>query len=395
MAACSTIAPAPAHPFTTTVISSDAAWRALKPDWDSLLAACPRPSPFLCWDWLHSWWQSFGAHSRLHVITVSTPAGVLAGAAPLHLVRRAIAGLPLRSLEFLGYRGSRVCADHLDFPALPALREPACAALVAAIYEHTAWDRLVLADLDSQSLLPALLRRSRPTRRSGWFAPAGRRPAPCLVPAETCFYLSLPPSVPELWRQLGTRHPQFSRNLRRYQRRLERHHHVRFVAPVPPQEIPAAFAALVHLHGLARRRHGQAGNFACPPYRDFHQRVIAGWAHDARLYLARLDCDGQIAAVLYGYVLGGVLYFYQSGFDTRLQSEGVGKLLLARVLEDAIARLGLEEFDFLRGTESYKRLWTGQARQTATLRLWRPGVAATLDHAVYRLRRHGRADGVA
>jgi CelD/BcsL family acetyltransferase involved in cellulose biosynthesis len=57
-------------------------------------------------------------------------------------------------------------------------------------------------------------------------------------------------------------------------------------------------------------------------------------------------------------------------------------VLVGRTVEDAYAR-GLEDYDFLRGTEAYKLDWAGDRRETITLRLSAPtlraGTAATTD----------------
>ncbi|MGH9467134.1 MAG: GNAT family N-acetyltransferase [Terriglobales bacterium] len=197
----------------------------------------------------------------------------------------------------------------------------------------------------------------------------------------------MPGETAQLWAELKTAHPQSVSNIKRYRKRLAQNLDGRFVSEASPAERPAVMAALARLHGLARARKGEGGNFRREGYRAFHLDLAEKLGPSGRLYLARLECNGEISAVLYGFVEGGVLSFYQSGFDTRLEKLGIGKLLMAAVLEDAVERLTAREFDFLRGDEAYKARWCTQARQTRHLYIWGAGAAAQLHHLAWRARR--------
>lgn len=134
----------------------------------------------------------------------------------------------------------------------------------------------------------------------------------------------------------------------------------------------------------ASTRHDEAGSFGIAEYRAFLEDLAARKQARKRHYLARLCRDGVTSAALYGFVLGGVLDDYQSGFDPA--RSGAGKLLLGSVMEDAIQRLGLREFDFLRGEETYKRIWSDGSRRTRTLLAWGPGVRGACNRLSWRLR---------
>ncbi|MGH9467114.1 MAG: GNAT family N-acetyltransferase, partial [Terriglobales bacterium] len=349
---------------TAEVISAAAGFAGLAGEWDALVAAMPRPSPFLGWTWLHTWWEHFGGGSELRLVTLRDAAGLLLGVAPLHLVSRRAAGVPVRSLEMLGYRGSAVCADHLDF--LLRGPEPAGAArvLLRAVLALPGWDALILADLAEHSPLRAI------------FAELAAAFAPRSEAAEICYFRSLPPTRAEFEAELRRQHKKLANDLRYNRKRLQQRPGTRFVpAPTGPAEVSAVLADLARLHGLARGRQGESGNFCLPAYRAFHEALAPRLAAEDRLYLARLESGHQTVAVLYGFVEAGVFYYYQSGFDTALSSLGLGKLMLGEVMEDAAERLGLHEFDFLRGGEEYKSRWSSGARHTWHLYAWRGTLA--------------------
>jgi len=378
--AASAAASVPTTDWRVETIHDEAGLRALAAEWDGLFARMARPSPFLAYTWVETWQRHFGRESRLWVLALRDSGGALIGLAPLHVVSRRIAGaLPLRSVEFLGYRGSSVCADHLDFLAPAEQREAVARALIAELLRRAAeWDALVLAGLAADSPIPELWRE---------LSPGGT----AVRPEDICYHRDLPADISTLWTEIKRHHPKLASNVKYYRKRLQQQKSVEFIAPVPADQVQATLQALVQLHTQAHARKGQSGNFFRPDYLGFHSDLLGSLAADPRLYLARLDCDGAPTAILYGFLCGGVLYYYQSGFDPALGSFGVGTLLLASVFEDAIARLGAREFDFLRGAEEYKSRWTADARWTREFRAWQRTLAGRLSALEYRARRRAAA----
>ena len=85
------------------------------------------------------------------------------------------------------------------------------------------------------------------------------------------------------------------------------------------------------------------------------------------LRLAVLRVAGAAVAATYGFVSGGRLYCYLSGFDPAVAKLSPGAVLLGWVIDEAIGE-GVEEIDFLRGAEDYKYLWGGVDRMNFRVR---------------------------
>jgi CelD/BcsL family acetyltransferase involved in cellulose biosynthesis len=342
-----------------TCVSAEAEFLALEPDWNRLLMESSRPVPFLTWEWISTWWQHFGADSRLFVIVARDERSRVVGIAPLRLVlRRTFGMVPLRSLEFLGYRGSAVCTDHLDFLAEPTRRREICSQLFQEVIQRSSeWDTLVLADVAEDSLIPAL----SPVLKNG----VGDSPRS--EPQEQCPYVNLPTQWEHL---LNSIKAKYRNNIKRRRERLQENFQVAFDSRCTIDRAIPHMEIMERLHGSSRNRKGETGNFCIEPYRDFHRAVAQRMAQSGLLYLARLDCDGSPVAALYGFYLGGRLFGYQTGFDAAWETRGVGAVLQAKVFEDAIERLHATEYDFLRGTEPYKYTWTNEERRTRTMRYW-------------------------
>ena len=362
-------------PTSATCVRTEAEFLQLESDWNRLLMESSRPVPFLTWEWISTWWQHFGANSRLFVIVARDGRSRVVGIAPLRLILRMAFGMvPVRSLEFLGYRGSVVCTDHLDFLAEPTHRTEICSRLFQEVIQRSdEWDTLVLADLAEDSPIPALFAGLQSgADNSSQSGPQGQ-----------CPYVNLPAQWEVL---LNSIKAKYRNNIKRRRERLQESFQVTFDSRCTEDRAIPHMEIMERLHGLSRNRKGETGNFCIEPYRDFHRAVATRMAQSGLLYLARLDCDGSPVAALYGFYLGGRLFGYQTGFDAAWESKGVGAVLQARIFEDAIERLRATEYDFLRGTEPYKYTWTNQERRTSTMRYWSNTSVARIAKAEHGVR---------
>ncbi len=334
--------PAPAVvPFFEDV-TDDAAFQALAPEWDHLLAGSSVVSPFLTWAWVSAWRQTLGAGHTLAVVAARHPGdGTLLGLAPFAVEeRRAPGGLRYHALVFLG--SGPAAPDHLDLLVLQGWEGAVAAPLWGAVLRRTRPDVADLDGLRAGGLLEALaLRRTADRRR---FA----EPIPCP-------HLPLPATWDEYQAGLGR---NLRQNLRRYARRLEEE------APGPitrrlvvrPEEIDPTLDDLARLHQQVRNARGQAGAFRSPGMTAFHHLAARRLLEAGRLRLHRLDVDGRAVAVIYCVRQGDVVSFYTTGYDPSYARFGPGRDLMAHAIGAAIAE-GATEFDFLRGDEAYKDHW--------------------------------------
>ncbi len=112
-------------------------------------------------------------------------------------------------------------------------------------------------------------------------------------------------------------------------------------------------AQLFALHRLRWAGLGQTGVFVFPRVRSFHtdfarQALRKGWL---RMHL--LTLNGATAAAYYAFHCDGYAGFYTCGFHPEFRRYSVGKVLLAKVIDEA-EREGASAFDFMRGGETYK-----------------------------------------
>src|SRR5215212_10306210 len=97
-------------------VSTIGGFEALAGEWDDLVRAMPRPSPFLLHGWLAEWWRHYGEGAEF-AVQIARRDGRLAGALPVVVRRRA----GVRVASFMGGRTSVLPDVLLAHDAEPAL----------------------------------------------------------------------------------------------------------------------------------------------------------------------------------------------------------------------------------------------------------------------------------
>jgi CelD/BcsL family acetyltransferase involved in cellulose biosynthesis len=117
---------------------------------------------------------------------------------------------------------------------------------------------------------------------------------------------------------------------------------------------PAAMDALMDGF-VALHRQSKVGKarFMDEPMEVFFRILGRDLAEAGLAALWMLWLDERPAAALFCLEQGGAVSLYNSGFDPEARAMSPGVVLIARTIEDAIAR-GFRRYDFLRGEEPYK-----------------------------------------
>jgi CelD/BcsL family acetyltransferase involved in cellulose biosynthesis len=328
---------------------------ALAPAWQELDDLSHPGAAFRSWAWSSAWWNSFSSGRELFVL-VARARDQLIGLLPLFCVRTIIGG---RRLAFLGE--GIVGSDYLGCLARPGERERVVHAFATHLGQVDC-DELVLDGLlPADPLVPALTAALDPAR----ITVEDRFPCPHirLVGDFAAYLEELPDGTGAQW-------------LRR-RRWLEKRPGFAISELSAPDEVVAGLETLFALHHQRWSADGGSEAIDSPAVAAFHRdaaRRLAtrGWA---RLYL--LSVEGATRAALYGFRHGERFAFYQAGYDPAWRQRSVGTVLLGHLIAGCY-RDGLREFDFLRGSESYKLKWANGWRRTVRLRVCGPSLRARL-----------------
>jgi CelD/BcsL family acetyltransferase involved in cellulose biosynthesis len=350
----------------------------LRADWERLAAHAPGDGLFRGYAWNALWFRHVAPQAVPHVVTVLR-GGETVGLAPLCETTYEARCLRLRALGFAGR--DVVSGDFLDLLAAPGCEE----AVRDAVLAHVA------AELDRVPLfvLGDCLRDSATARRAAAFMEAcGRRAR--WQEERACPAIDLPR---DFGAYVSTLSQNTRYNLRRRPRQL-REAGCEILRLRGGAEILPRLGTLFRLHEARWLAEGQRGHFVRPGFREFLEAFVAAPGPGVSPELYVLDDPGGPVAALLFFRRGGVVHFYQGGWDPASPHARLSPCLalFARAIEDAIAD-GCRRFEFLRGDEAYKRKLAPAERRTATLVVAGRGLLPRLYLAVqgFRSRAAGRA----
>jgi CelD/BcsL family acetyltransferase involved in cellulose biosynthesis len=320
---------------------------ALTPEWSVIDRATRPRSPFTSPAWLLPWWKhlrrrNVAFRDELYFHAIRSRDDRLVGVAPLMRSFAPGLGVPvLRILQFFG-----------TDPGLTEFRGVICRngdhdVVVQALFAHFLarrdewdvfrWHGLRRSAADYEAVLPG-------------DTLIGRAGLPDYV-------LVLPPS----WEALMTR---VSRNMRKNLRKayegLERdglRFGLRVVAA--EAEVADATARLLALHAAR----AAAAKMVKHPHLFRSRRTLAflgeyllGFAARDQLRIFELEVAGKVVASRLAFQLDDVLYLYFSGYDLVWRDYSVMTLLMAEMIQWALAR-GIREINLSTGNDQSKLRW--------------------------------------
>jgi CelD/BcsL family acetyltransferase involved in cellulose biosynthesis len=315
---------APAR-LTVDRVSTPEAFAALAPEWDDLVGAMRRPSPFLLHTWLTEWWTYYGEDGELAVLTARRD-GRLVGAIPLCLLRRH----GLKILAFLGDRDS-VLADLLIAPGEAAEVETALAA------------RALELDPDYLDL---------------YGLPGDNRLAPALGSARLHLIERAESPVLNLdgpWADVyAARMSRKGRSLhRRRRRQLAELGRIESTVARTEDELAEALEPAFVLHDLRWDGRPDGSGFTTEVGVRFHRSVVRAQAASDVARITTLKLDGRPIAFNYYFVFAGTMFGYRLAFDPAFGRVSPGLLNTLDSIELACEE-GVTRIEFLGGPERYK-----------------------------------------
>lgn len=295
--------------------------------WNRLVERCRAPVPFATWQFQTAWYRAF-ASGPLHLFAVQDGAGEWVGVLPLYET-------PSPEGPVLRLVGGTDVADYLDLIAVASREEEVWKALLPALAEIP-WQAVDLRPVPAASSTPGLLTSL-----------AGSANLSCRVEVEDrCPVIELPGTWDEYLAGLpGKDRHELRRKLRRAEAGRPR---------VEVARTPAAMAALMDgFVALHRKSKVGKARFMDEPMEAFFRGLGRALAAAGLAALWMLWLEERPAAALFCLEERGTVALYNSGFDPEARALSPGVVLIARTIEDAIAR-GFRRYDFLRGEEPYK-----------------------------------------
>ncbi|HKH29822.1 MAG TPA: GNAT family N-acetyltransferase [Gaiellaceae bacterium] len=310
--------------LTVETVSNETAFSELGVQWDTLVRAGPRPSPFLLHAWLLEWWRHYGDEGEL-AVHVAYRDGRLVGALPL-CVR------PKRGLRVTSFVGGdpgladTLLADGESVSTANALAERASGA-----------DQ----DLAEFSGLPA------DSRLIAGLGPS----ALTLIERADAPVLDLSPGWDSVY---ATKFSSKQRSHhRRRRRQLAQLGRIDVEVARTVDELKAALEDAFVLHDLRWQGRPDGSGFTTPAGRRFSHAAAEALAPLGVPRIVTLKVDGRAVAFHYFLALEGRIYVHRIAFDPEFSRYSPGVVNTLDAIEAAAAE-GATRVEFLGGAERYK-----------------------------------------
>ena len=338
--------------YTIESVSSEEGLSALEADWNRLSEIANHPNVFMTYGWFRAWTKQAveeGHSSRfLPYVLVMKDGVTVVGIAPW-VQRIASRFFPVRKLAFSTHH-----ADYNDL--LLGADSEDCVGVLMGFLARTVkrWDIADLRDLrftgeDTAHVESALT-------RAGLFYRI-------LPEHDGCPYLPINGDVASLMNRLSG---HIRRTLsKRKERATDEGIRLRIIEN--PQREPKLLATLV---ALDRQKHlHRASPKFVGAYPEVFQSLFDALGPRGWLYVALLEQRDHPVAFQFGFRCGGKLWDYTKAYDRSFSRFAPGILLVHALLEYGFA-LGYNEYDFLRGEELYKTVWSTGCHRQYRLLIW-------------------------
>jgi hypothetical protein len=323
----------------------------LEPYWNDLLSKTPVDDPFLTFEWQSTWWKHYGAELKLWLLAAwqdDRPVGII----PLMSKPKFKRGIKANVLHIIGWGD----IDHGGL-IIPEERLDVKQAFAKYLVEHDHdWDILQLDNfLDGcQNLDPFLNEFPRRKFISEIYQEAHQ------------FYLPLVGTWEEYQKQLPER---LRRTIKNRATSIAREMQGRISNLIGSQISKKDLDDFLETGMRGRYSH----LYQLENDRQFHRSLLSSMGSKGWLGLNLLYLGNQPIAYRYGFIYHSHYYAWRTGYDPQFSEMSPGSFILSKTIEYYF-KIGLEEFDFLRGDSWNKQQWTAQSRiylNRRIIRRWR------------------------
>ena len=333
------------------VITDVSEFERLREKWNALVETSAYPNIFTTWEWSFLWWKHFGQtvghrDGSLFILLVESDDsdGELLAIFPLYRTGKG------RFLYWIGY-GARPCPEYLG----PVIRHDAIDAAVQTVCDFLAndagrWDRLFFEDyaLDDPG--------------TAAFADRLKQLFPYqAIPGESRYIIHLPDSYDAFLKGLSksnrdSKKKRFNKSRTAFQATAE---------VLTGADLERGFRILLDLSAQSRQRLHQKSPYDQDDYRAFHKEILETLLPLNRVILIILKYAETPVGIWFNYTLNQKCFAYQQGCASDCEGSP-GDITLQHLLIHLISNR-FAEFDFLRGNQTFKSLYTKITRNTETL----------------------------
>ncbi|OXS61624.1 hypothetical protein B1A99_03130 [Cohnella sp. CIP 111063] len=324
--------------YEAKLITRQESFMSLENDWEALVRHIEHAEIFDFWDWNRIYVKHFLEEDRLFVVALYD-GGQCIAIAPMRIYRKRFKKFPLMQVRVMqpidcGYKDYCRFYLHKDYDYSELIDR-----LIDVIVEHRMeWDYIELVNFNSRNETTLLVQKAFQARLDTMVE---RYEATPFVD----------------YRRLSkeTVNKQRLSAIDRKERKLLRENRVNIQVGQPFDQ--KKWETMVNIHKL---KWGETSVFRDPRSIAFWNELLVALDKRNQLEFSFLEVEGQLAAAHMGFQTDKKIYYYTPAFDQAYADKGVGLVLLKRMMSH-YREQSKEEFDFLRGSESYKFYWADQS----------------------------------
>lgn len=352
----------PSPTYHVRVIDSLDAFAALQPEWDAFLRQADAANLCITHAWLHTWLTEFPPDNLL-IMIVTDETGAWQGLAPLKISRgrNGLAHRLLRHLQFVGTQPT--VYDWMKLVIAPMADESAVIAAMAQAIQASHWDVLDLQFMPDDGQVQALCAHLNVSTEKS------------LRPGMPIPYLDLPDTEAEYEK---SRRKKTRLEVNRHRNRFAKEFSDPLVMEFQPSS-DAANAALNrffagHIKYWADKGH-KSDFERFPQLTRFYQRMLQASdpvsdPRQPKLLFSVLKVGDEQLSYHLGFWQGESYLSHLTHFNQGYRSYSPGTIHMDALVFETIRRGG-KLFDFGRGDEPYKKMWTQTRKPLWNLRIFR------------------------
>ncbi len=333
-----------AIPLEVELVTSLPKLQALRADYDRLNRLAGNTFPFALHDWHLTWCRHFLSldgpiRDELQICLVRDGSGACVAIVPLLLTRRVVLGLEVRALGLLGR--DRGITEIIEPLIQPGFEEHVVRAVQVKLSAIGGWDWIEWSG--GSGKLCNSLAAAAPLQ---WQRPL----------------INYVIDLPANWELLHSRLKRNIRNsLRHCYNSLKREGRAfEFIVRAEREAVDGALERFFQLHAKRAQLTGtvrHANVFAGERARRFLREVCSRLSEQKIVRIFELRLGTEVVASRLGFVVGGTLYLYYSGFEPAWGRYSVMTTTVAEAIKYAISH-GLRSVSLSPGTDVSKTRWS-------------------------------------
>lgn len=342
-------------------ISDVTGFEGIKLEWDDLLQRSEEPTVFQTWEWNFIWWEHYAKGKELFLITIYGQDNKLIGLAPFYIAKKQFGILYVCVVEYIGY-GENKNSEYLNLIIDKQYVESVTNTIIDYLLKiRERYQILHLTNIiDGSNILKAII-LSLNIRNVTIFQENNLG----------CPFIELPESMDEF---LATFKGKRRGGLKNLRKQLYEKHEVEIIQWNSTYDINKGINILFDLH---KARFECDSVFYSDRNNAFIKDVLNSFHKNDFLRLFFMKINGEFACAMCCFELNNILLYYQTGYNPKWTGVSALRILIYEVIEIAIRNKN-KMFDFGRGVDQYKLVWTKNIKQTKDIWIFQNRLLAYL-----------------